>query len=70
MKENKKSLLKILNIVIMFNFFVGITYAAYRVFTTPWADMVTRRMYAIEAWIIIGFFSVYVALVYMRKLYQ
>ena len=68
--KTKITLLKILNVVIIANFCIGIGYAAYRVFSTPWADMVTRRLYALESWTIIGFFSVYLALVYMRRLHQ
>lgn len=66
----KTHLLNTLNIVIIINFCIGIAYAAYRVFTTPWADMVTRRLYALESWTIIGFFSIYLALVYMRRLHN
>ncbi|MBU0732148.1 hypothetical protein KKC88_04685 [Patescibacteria group bacterium] len=68
--KTKIALLKFLNIVIIVNFCIGIGYAAYRVFSTPWADMVTRRLYALESWTIIGFFSIYMALVYMRRLHQ
>ena len=68
--KTKTHLLELLNIVIIINFAIGIGYAGYRVFTTPWADMVTRRLYALESWTIIGFFSIYMALVYMRRLHQ
>lgn len=68
--STKIHLLTALNALIIINFCIGIGYAAYRVFTTPWGDMITRRMYALESWVIIGFFSLYLALVYMRRLHQ
>lgn len=68
--KTRRELLKILNVAIIVNFAIGVGYAGYRVFTTPWADMVTRRLYGLEAWTIIGFFSIYMALVYMRRLHQ
>jgi hypothetical protein len=61
-------LIRFTHFIIYLNFVTGALYAALRVFTTPRADFVLRRMYALEAWIIIGFFSLYFALTNYPKI--
>ena len=51
-----------LHIFILLNFFTGWLYASYKVFRTPRDKIITRRLYAVESWIIFGFFAIYMAL--------
>ena len=71
-----KRSLQILHWVIMINFFIGIAYAVYMVFSVseihgplfgrvaelPFELVIYRRLYAIEAWIIILGFAFYLGL--------
>tara|TARA_R110001583_G_scaffold30052_2_gene104258 strand:+ start:158 stop:436 length:279 start_codon:yes stop_codon:yes gene_type:complete len=51
-----------LHIFILLNFFTGWLYASCKVFQTPKDKIITRRMYALESWLIFGFFAIYMAL--------
>ncbi len=53
---------KLLHWTIYANFIAGALYAAVKVFTTPRSQFFLRRLYAFEAWFIIGFFAIYFAL--------
>ncbi|MBI4362560.1 MAG: hypothetical protein HY558_05235 [Euryarchaeota archaeon] len=58
------------HLLIYLNFLSGIIYAGVLVFTTPKTpieNMMTRRMYAYEAWLIIGFASLYFAFTDLRR---
>ena len=62
-------LIRFTHFVIYLNFVVGILYAGIRVFTTPRVeDFFLRRLYAIEAWLIVGFFALYFALTNYPKI--
>jgi hypothetical protein len=55
------------------NFLAGIAYAAVLVFTTPKEpveSMMVRRMYAYEAWLIIGFAALYFAFTDLRRFWE
>jgi len=66
--ENRRKLQWLLHILIYVTFLLGLVYAGIFVFATPKAIMVTRRLYAIEFWVITGFFVVYFALMEGREL--
>jgi hypothetical protein len=58
---------KALHLLIIINFITGALYATIKTFSTPRADMFTRRLYAYEVWIIIGFFSLYLGLTVINR---
>ncbi|MBN2422924.1 hypothetical protein JXB41_06880 [Candidatus Woesearchaeota archaeon] len=67
---NLKELFRVkffLHKIIHLNFIMGIVYATFKVFTTPRSEYFLRRLYAFEAWLIIGFFAVYYALTDYKK---
>lgn len=53
---------------IILNFLAGSCFAALKVFTTPkTTEFFERRLYAYEFWIIIGFFSLYLAATFLNR---
>ena len=66
--EQRRKLQWTLHILIYVNFLLGLLYAAVLVFSTSKVDMVTRRLYALEFWVITGFFVLYFALMEGREL--
>ncbi|MFH1396387.1 MAG: hypothetical protein ABIG93_03245 [archaeon] len=59
--EQRRRLQWLLHILIYIAFLLGLTYAGVLVFSTSRVDMVVRRLYAIEFWVITGFFILYFA---------
>lgn len=53
---------KTLSLLIHLNFLSGLAYAFYHFITTPRYDLIPRRMWAYECWIIFGFYALYLFL--------
>lgn len=66
--ENRRRLQWVLHILIYITFLLGLAYAGVLVFSTSKVDMVTRRLYALEFWVITGFFIIYFALMEGRDM--
>jgi hypothetical protein len=49
------------------NFVSGLVYAFYHFISTPRIDIVPRRMWAYETWIIFGFYSIFLFLSLREK---
>ncbi len=54
----KKTLIYLIHL----NFVSGLAYALYHFIITPRYDLVPRRMWAYECWIIFGFYALYLFL--------
>lgn len=66
----RRKMMNFLHILIYILFLLGLAYAAVFVFTTPRTDMIARRLYALEFWLITGFFCIYFALTNAKELFN
>ncbi len=64
----QRSMLRWVHILIYVTFLLGIIYASILVFTTSKDLMLYRRLYALEAWVIIGFLAIYFAMTDLKEL--
>lgn len=58
-------------LLLHFNFVTGLVYAGIHVFLTPRAELLQRRLWAYEYWIIFGFYALFLILLRgQEKLYK